>query len=226
MAGGAPVARHRVALSPRTVLPIDVLVLRLPYLGGPPRRADRGLSAALRCEIELVSKQIDRRIKVDHIHFGGGTPTIMAPETFLRSDRHRSGIRFFVLPSAEIAVEIDPRTLTPAMIDALGSGGVNRASLGVQSFDPWFSARSTGCRVSSRPRLRPKGCARRHHRHQFRSDLRAAAPDRRVVPRHGSPLRRASGPTVVGVRLRACAAFKKHQRKIDEAVAARRPRAP
>jgi oxygen-independent coproporphyrinogen-3 oxidase len=91
--------------------------------------------AALRCEIDLVSRQIARRIKVDHIHFGGGTPTIMAPESFadlIGAIRHA----FFVLPSAEIAVEIDPRTLNPAMIDALALGGVNRASLGVQSFDP------------------------------------------------------------------------------------------
>jgi len=92
-------------------------------------------AAALRCEIDLVSRQIDRRIEVDHIHFGGGTPTIMAPETFtdlIGSLRHS----FFVLPTAEIAVEIDPRTLTDQMIDALALGGVNRASLGVQSFDP------------------------------------------------------------------------------------------
>jgi oxygen-independent coproporphyrinogen-3 oxidase len=92
-------------------------------------------AAALRCEIDLVSRQIDRRIEVDHIHFGGGTPTIMAPETFtdlIGSLRHS----FFVLPTAEIAVEIDPRTLTDQMIDALAYGGVNRASLGVQSFDP------------------------------------------------------------------------------------------
>ena len=39
-------------------------------------------------------------------------------------------------PAAEIAVEIDPRTLTRQMIEALALGGVNRASLGVQSFDP------------------------------------------------------------------------------------------
>ena len=92
-------------------------------------------AAALRCEIELVSRQIDRRIKVDHIHFGGGTPTIMAPEAFvdLMGSLRQS---FFVPPSAEIAIEIDPRTLTGQMIDALAFGGVNRASLGVQSFDP------------------------------------------------------------------------------------------
>jgi oxygen-independent coproporphyrinogen-3 oxidase len=91
--------------------------------------------ATLRCEIEMVARQIGRRLAVGHIHFGGGTPTIMAPETFtdlvglLRQ-------AFAVLPSAEIAIEIDPRTLTSAMIEALGRSGVNRASLGVQSFDP------------------------------------------------------------------------------------------
>jgi oxygen-independent coproporphyrinogen III oxidase len=92
-------------------------------------------ASALRCEIDLVAQQIDRRVQVEHVHFGGGTPTIMAPETFadlIRSIRHS----FFVLPSAEIAVEIDPRRLTREMIEALAYGGVNRASLGVQSFDP------------------------------------------------------------------------------------------
>ena len=90
--------------------------------------------AALRCEVDLVAQQIGRRLKVAHIHFGGGTPTIMAPQSFndlIGALRHA----FFVLPTAEIAVEIDPRTLAPEMIDALALGGVNRVSLGVQSFD-------------------------------------------------------------------------------------------
>ena len=33
--------------------------------------------SALRCEIDQVVRQIGRRLKVEHIHFGGGTPTIM-----------------------------------------------------------------------------------------------------------------------------------------------------
>jgi oxygen-independent coproporphyrinogen III oxidase len=88
----------------------------------------------LRREVELVADTIGRRIKVAHIHFGGGTPTIMAPEAFTEL---MAAIRqaFFVLPSAEIAIEIDPRTLTSEMTDALALAGVNRASLGVQSFD-------------------------------------------------------------------------------------------
>ena len=91
--------------------------------------------AALRREIDLVSRQIDCRLQVDHVHFGGGTPTIMTPEQFagVIGSIRRS---FFVLASAEVAIEIDPRTLSQRMIDALALGGVNRASLGVQSFDP------------------------------------------------------------------------------------------
>lgn len=86
-------------------------------------------------EIAQVAETIGRRIKVEHIHFGGGTPTIMAPEAFaeLIAAMRRA---FFVLPSAEIAVEIDPRTLTAEMVETMRLSGVNRASLGVQSFDP------------------------------------------------------------------------------------------
>jgi oxygen-independent coproporphyrinogen-3 oxidase len=89
----------------------------------------------LRSEIELVAGAIGRRISVEHIHFGGGTPTIMAPELFagLMATMRQA---FFVLPSAEIAVEIDPRTLTADMVESMRLSGVNRASLGVQSFDP------------------------------------------------------------------------------------------
>jgi oxygen-independent coproporphyrinogen-3 oxidase len=92
-------------------------------------------TAALHCEIELIAQQLNHRLKVGHIHFGGGTPTILRPELF--SDLIGSLRQaFLVLPGAEIAVEIDPRTLTPEMTTALGYGGVTRASLGVQSFDP------------------------------------------------------------------------------------------
>ncbi len=91
--------------------------------------------SALRAEAHLVAESIGHRQPISHIHFGGGTPTIMAPETFVDLV---GALRYsyFVLPNAEVAVEIDPRTLTEPMTEALGFGGVNRVSLGVQSFDP------------------------------------------------------------------------------------------
>jgi oxygen-independent coproporphyrinogen III oxidase len=89
----------------------------------------------LRREIDLVADKIARPLGIRHVHFGGGTPTIMTPDDFrglvlLLRERFRFG------SDAEIAVEIDPRRLNQAMVVALGESGVNRASLGVQSFDP------------------------------------------------------------------------------------------
>ena len=90
--------------------------------------------AHLRKEVGMVADCIPGRMKVAHIHFGGGTPTMTTPQDFedlialLRE-------RFDVVDGAEIAVEIDPRTLTEDMAKALGRAGVNRASLGVQDFD-------------------------------------------------------------------------------------------
>jgi oxygen-independent coproporphyrinogen III oxidase len=92
-------------------------------------------AGGLRKEAHLVAEAIGERLPISHVHFGGGTPTIMTPEAFVDlvgALRHS----FFVLPDAEIAVEIDPRTLTEPMTETLGYCGVNRASLGVQSFDP------------------------------------------------------------------------------------------
>ncbi|WP_283193811.1 oxygen-independent coproporphyrinogen III oxidase [Rhizobium sp. AN80A] len=86
-------------------------------------------------EIELVTGSSRDVLPVRNVHFGGGTPTIMRPEEFATLiEKLRSAFRFG--SDASIAVEIDPRTLSREMIGALGRNGVNRASLGVQSFDP------------------------------------------------------------------------------------------
>ncbi len=91
--------------------------------------------AVLRREIELVAGRLSAPLAVSHVHFGGGTPTIMEPAAFLAlMDLVRR--RFSLESDAEIAVEIDPRILTRPMIAALGEARVTRASLGVQSFDP------------------------------------------------------------------------------------------
>ncbi len=82
-------------------------------------------------EIRLVAEALGEQRPVRHVHLGGGTPTILAPE-----DLRRLGLvlreRFALLPEVEFAVEIDPRALTLATVSALAEIGVNRASLGVQ----------------------------------------------------------------------------------------------
>ncbi len=91
--------------------------------------------AVLGAEIDLVARRTAERPVIDDVHFGGGTPTIMCPEAFLvLMAALRDRFRFHA--DTAIAIEIDPRTLSRAMAAALGEGGVRRASLGVQSFDP------------------------------------------------------------------------------------------
>lgn len=86
-------------------------------------------------EVELVSEAIGRRQTVSHIHWGGGTPTALAPDDFV-SISHSIARRFHVAADAEFAVEIDPRHLEQRHVDAFAEAGVNRASLGVQDFNP------------------------------------------------------------------------------------------
>ncbi|OKO81924.1 oxygen-independent coproporphyrinogen III oxidase [Bradyrhizobium sp. NAS96.2] len=91
--------------------------------------------AVLREEIRLVAEQAPQGLPVSDVHFGGGTPTLIKPAEFLAlMDVLR--LRFAFRKTATIAVEIDPRTFTMEMAEALGEAGVYRASLGVQSFDP------------------------------------------------------------------------------------------
>ncbi|PCI47486.1 MAG: oxygen-independent coproporphyrinogen III oxidase [Alphaproteobacteria bacterium] len=87
----------------------------------------------LRKEISLIGS-ITGRKKISHIHFGGGSPTIISAESFLDL---MSLVRenFDILPEAEIAVEIDPRTCSEAKVKAYATSGVNRASIGIQDFN-------------------------------------------------------------------------------------------
>jgi oxygen-independent coproporphyrinogen-3 oxidase len=69
----------------------------------------------------------------DSIYLGGGTPSILdAPQLLRISAALRA--QFALTPDAEITVECAPGTLTPPLIETLLQCGVNRVSLGVQSF--------------------------------------------------------------------------------------------
>src|SRR5690349_18909970 len=63
-------------------------------------------------EIDLIADALPGAMLVRHIHFGGGTPTMIAPADFERLMSHVR-TRFTLVAGCEVAVEIDPRTLTP-----------------------------------------------------------------------------------------------------------------
>jgi len=86
-------------------------------------------------EIDLVAARLPGRLSVAHLHWGGGTPTALSPEDLARVMEH-VWTRFDCAPDAELAIESDPRTLTKGMTARIGALGFNRASFGVQEFDP------------------------------------------------------------------------------------------
>ena len=96
-------------------------------------------AATLMREISLVSERLPDRMTISHLHWGGGTPTVLDPDDF---ECTMSVVRanFDFAHGAELAVECDPRTLSQAMIERIGQLGFTRASFGVQEFDPRVQA--------------------------------------------------------------------------------------
>jgi oxygen-independent coproporphyrinogen III oxidase len=86
-------------------------------------------------EVQQMSTLLNPRRKVVQLHWGGGSPTFLHPDQIRRLGEiiHR---HFQFAPDLEAGVEIDPRRLTRDHIVALREIGFNRASLGVQDFDP------------------------------------------------------------------------------------------
>ncbi len=80
---------------------------------------------------EQVGGRFER--KVDSIYLGGGTPTVLDVPQLERLFATISRT-FDVASDAEITVECAPGTLSPAVVDGLRRCGVNRVSLGIQSF--------------------------------------------------------------------------------------------
>lgn len=70
---------------------------------------------------------------VDSVYLGGGTPSVLEPGQL---SRIFAAVRqqFSIAPDSEVTVECAPGTLTPDLIETLVYCGVNRVSLGVQSF--------------------------------------------------------------------------------------------
>jgi len=99
-------------------------------LAGVDHLADRYL-AALEREMAMMGEPAE----VDTIFVGGGTPTRLEPDQ-LRQLMAMIGRWYPLAPGGEWTVEANPGTLDEAKVDVLASGGVNRVSLGAQSFQP------------------------------------------------------------------------------------------
>lgn len=94
--------------------------------------------AALMSDLEFALPSIWGR-RIVSVFLGGGTPSLFSPEAI---DVILAGVRARVpvLPDAEITLEANPGTFEREKFAAFKAGGINRLSLGVQSFDPRFLA--------------------------------------------------------------------------------------
>lgn len=100
--------------------------------------------------------------RVDSIFFGGGTPSLLAVEEVARVlDACRRA--FDVAPGAEITLEMNPESSSAGYVSALLGAGINRISLGVQSFHDGELARLGRAHSADRAReafaaVRKAGC--------------------------------------------------------------------
>lgn len=99
---------------------------------GKRQRLDSYLDA-LRSEIDTVSGLVPEHAAVRRIAFGGGSPNAIGATDFVALVEHLRE-RFRVEAGAVGSIELDPRTLPSDWAEALGSVGIERASLGVQTF--------------------------------------------------------------------------------------------
>ncbi len=86
-------------------------------------------------ELALLAERLPPRVTLSHLHWGGGTPTLLDPDMI----RELTDSIFRTVPMAEggeFSVEIDPGEIEDARLDALAAAGMTRASIGVQDFDP------------------------------------------------------------------------------------------
>ena len=94
------------------------------------RHADK-MIAAIHAELQLRKKEAQR--PVETIYFGGGTPSVLSKEHIvgMLDQVHQ---HYDVIQSPEITLEANPDDLTLEYMQALQEAGINRLSIGIQSF--------------------------------------------------------------------------------------------
>src|SRR5208283_229103 len=98
---------------------------------------DQGMAyvESLGREVAKMAPHLNPQRQVGQLHFGGGSPTFLRPDEIRRLGDiiHQ---HFTFAPDIEASVEVDPRRLTRDHMAALRKIGFNRASMGVQDFNP------------------------------------------------------------------------------------------
>jgi oxygen-independent coproporphyrinogen-3 oxidase len=84
--------------------------------------------------ITEVSRAPERGAEIDTIFLGGGTPSVLSPEEMAQI-LEACRVHFRVARDAEVTMEANPESVSPARLEGYRAAGINRLSFGVQSFD-------------------------------------------------------------------------------------------
>jgi len=99
----------------------------------------RAYLETLKAEIAMLKAHLPEGVHLSRLHWGGGTPTLLAPDMMTELAEAIRALAPFT-EATEFSVEIDPGEIDGARLDALAAAGMNRASIGVQDFDPQIQA--------------------------------------------------------------------------------------
>jgi oxygen-independent coproporphyrinogen-3 oxidase len=103
------------------------------FAGDPAEHYVRTVAREIAYWGELLAGPATGRVQVDSIFFGGGTPSIVEPFQ-LSSLVAACRAAFDVDADSEVTIEINPASFSRDKVDGWQSAGINRASVGVQSF--------------------------------------------------------------------------------------------
>ena len=93
----------------------------------------------LHAEIDMLRAIMPEGVQLSRLHWGGGTPTLMSAD-MIRDLGQAIWSLAPLAPNGEFSVEIDPNEIDMPRLQALADLGMNRASIGVQDFDPEVQA--------------------------------------------------------------------------------------
>ncbi|SOC19965.1 oxygen-independent coproporphyrinogen-3 oxidase [Rhodobacter sp. JA431] len=90
-------------------------------------------------ELGMLKKHLAPGVKLSRLHWGGGTATLL-PADSMRKVADAVFDAVDLGENGEFSVEIDPNEIDDERMDALAQSGMNRASIGIQDFDPFIQS--------------------------------------------------------------------------------------
>jgi oxygen-independent coproporphyrinogen-3 oxidase len=137
----------------------------------------KNIDKLIRSEIEEINlrKEYLGNEKVETIYFGGGTPSLL-PVNYIKHLIDSCKDNFEIIPEAEITFEANPEDINDEYLKGIVNCGVNRISIGIQSFDD-KTLKNLNRRHSVSKALNAVELAKKHNISNISVDIIYGIPD-------------------------------------------------